>query len=82
MGHDIGMKVKTSITLSEHILKAIDRVRDKSQSRSFFIEQAVRYYLLDNAKRERDNKDFEILNENSEQLNLEAEDVLSYQADW
>ena len=76
------MKIKTSITLSEDILKAIDRVLDKSQNRSQFIEHALRYYLEETAKRDRDNKDFEILNKNSEQLNREAEDVLTYQVDW
>jgi metal-responsive CopG/Arc/MetJ family transcriptional regulator len=82
MEYIVSMKVKTSITLSEDILEAIDRVLDKSQNRSSFIEQALRYYLEETAKRERDNKDLEILNKNSKQLNLEAEDVLSYQVDW
>jgi len=76
------MKVKTSITLSKDILDAIDRMLDKSQNRSSFIEQALRYYLEETAKRKRDNKDLEILNKNSKQRNLEAEDVLSYQVDW
>ena len=76
------MKLKTSITLSEDILKAIDRVLDKSQNRSQFIEHALRYYFEETARRDRDNKDLEILNKNSEQLNREAEDVLTYQVDW
>ena len=83
------MKLKTSITLSADILEAIDRMLDETENRSAFIEHAIRYYIEHAlryylemmAKRDRDNKDFEILNKNSARLNREAEDVLSYQVE-
>ena len=74
------MKVKTSITLSEDILEAMDEVLE-GKNRSAFIEAALRVYLRLLKKRERDTRDLEILNKQSERLNQEAEDVLSYQVD-
>ncbi len=75
------MKVKTSITLSEDILKTIDRIIVKPKNRSAFIENVLRDYLEKKAKKLRDDKDLEILNKNSDRLNREAEDVLSYQVE-
>ena len=75
------MKIKTSITLSEDILEAIDRIIVKPKNRSAFIENALRDYLEKRAKKLRDDKDLEILNKNSDRLNREAEDVLSYQVE-
>jgi metal-responsive CopG/Arc/MetJ family transcriptional regulator len=73
------MKIKTSITLSEDIIQAIDRIAGKSKNRSAIIEAALRAYITQKAKELRDRGDFDILNKNSERLNREAEDVLSYQ---
>jgi len=75
------MKVKTSITLSEEVLRAIDLAVKGSANRSGFIEQAVRSYLRQNAREQRDAGDLEILNSNALKLNKEAADVLSYQVD-
>lgn len=74
------MKVKTSITLSEDILRAMDKVLE-GKNRSAFIEAALRAYMRLLKKRERDIRDLEILNKESDRLNREAEDVLSYQVD-
>ena len=74
------MKVKTSITLSEDILEAMDELLG-GKNRSAFIEAALRIYMRLLKKRERDLRDLEILNKKSERLNQEAEDVLSYQVD-
>lgn len=76
------MKVKTSITLSEDILLAIDQILGKSKSRSAFIEYALRDYLRKRSKTLRNEKDLEILNRNSKRLNREAEDVLTYQVEF
>ena len=73
------MKIKTSITLSEEVLRAIDQISGESKNRSAFIELAIRDYLKKKAKKLRDDRDLEILNQNSKRLNREAEDVLSYQ---
>jgi len=75
------MKIKTSITLSEDILQSIDKILGDSRNRSAFIEAALRAYLTQRAKKSRDDKDLEILNKNSERLNKEAEDVLTYQVE-
>jgi hypothetical protein len=50
-------------------------------TRSALIEQAVRDFLAVQAKRTRDVRDLEILNRRAETLNVEAEDVLSYQVE-
>ena len=75
------MKIKTSITLSEEILKEVDKLSGRYGNRSILIEQAVREFLAAGAKRRRDLRDIEILNRRADALNKEAEDVLSYQVD-
>jgi metal-responsive CopG/Arc/MetJ family transcriptional regulator len=75
------MKVKTSITLSEDVLRAIDQISGESINRSAFIELALKDYLAEKAKKMRDQRDLEILNNNSKSLNSEAEDVLTYQVE-
>lgn len=73
------MKVKTSITLSEELLGAIDRHQSDFKSRSEFLEQAARSYLIRLARRKAEQRDLEILNRRADELNAEAEDVLGYQ---
>ena len=73
------MKIKTSITLSEEILKEVDKLSGRYGNRSILIEQAVREFLAAGAKRRRDLRDIEILNRRADALNKEAEDILSYQ---
>jgi metal-responsive CopG/Arc/MetJ family transcriptional regulator len=75
------MKVKTSITLSEDVLRAIDQMSGESINRSAFIELALKDYLAKKAKKMRDQRDLEILNNSSKRLNSEAEDVLTYQVE-
>lgn len=75
------MKIKTSVTLSEDVLRDLDRLVDKHRDRSELIEVALREYLARRAKEIRDAKDLDIINKNAVELNREAEDVLSYQVD-
>jgi metal-responsive CopG/Arc/MetJ family transcriptional regulator len=75
------MKRKTSITLSEGVVKAVDRLTPKGGSRSETIERLLRESVLRQARRSRDLKDLEVINRHAEQLNEEAEDVLTYQVD-
>ena len=75
------MKIKTSITLSEEILKEVDKLSSRYGNRSVLIEQAIREFLAAGEKRRRDLQDIEILNLRADALNKEAEDVLSYQVD-
>lgn len=74
------MKIKTSITISKDLIKEIDSVISKSGNRSLFIEEAVIDYLKHRKRLTRDQKDFEIINNHSDELNNEAADILTYQA--
>jgi metal-responsive CopG/Arc/MetJ family transcriptional regulator len=75
------MKRKTSITLSEEIVREIDELCSRYGNRSLLIERAIRDFLTAEAKRKRDMQDSEILNRRGDALNKEAKDVLSYQVD-
>ena len=70
--------MKTSITLSEEIIAAIDRLTRKGGSRSETIERLLKQSFTADARRARDRKDLQIINDNAETLNEEAEDVLTY----
>ena len=75
------MKVKTSITLSEELIRQIDALSSQYGTRSALIERAVRDFLATVAQRQREAQDLEILNRRAEALNIEAADVLSYQVE-
>lgn len=75
------MKVKTSITLSQAILRKIDRQAKGENNRSAFIELAVKTYLEWVERSKRDQRDLETINRLSEKLNREAADVLQYQTE-
>jgi metal-responsive CopG/Arc/MetJ family transcriptional regulator len=73
------MKVKTSVTLSEDLLKAIDQFVGQYKNRSDFIEVAA-WALVSQMIREAQNaKDLEIINRLASRLNREAAEVLTYQ---
>ncbi len=75
------MKIKTSITLDEDLLKYIDDEFGEQINRSQFIEEAVKEYVSRRMHSKRDRTDLEILNRKADKLNKEAADILSYQAD-
>ena len=75
------MKVKTSITLSEELIRAMDALSSQYGTRSALIERAVRDFLATAAQHQREARDLEILNRRAEALNAEAADVLSYQVE-
>ena len=76
-----GMRVKTSVTIDERVLRAIDRATSRNRSRSRVIEDAAREFLARRARATREARDLEILNGAADALNREMEDVLMYQAD-
>ena len=79
-GEYIGsMKVKTSITLSEDLLKAIDQRSGLRRNRSEFIENALWTCIAGMVRDEQDARDLEIINRCADHLNQEAADVLAYQ---
>lgn len=76
------MKVTTSITLSENVLKEVDDFLDYPEDRSTLIEQAIREYIERQKRSSRELRaltDLELINNSAENLNKEAEDILSYQ---
>ncbi len=73
------MRVKTSITLPEDLLRSLDRAAGGLTNRSRAIEQAVRDMLDAKARAERDARDVELINRRADRLNDEAADVLDYQ---
>jgi metal-responsive CopG/Arc/MetJ family transcriptional regulator len=74
------MKEKTSITLSRDVLKSVDRLAGSKHSRSAFIERVLRRYLRERAKAALEARDLERINSAADRLNLEAAEVLDYQA--
>jgi metal-responsive CopG/Arc/MetJ family transcriptional regulator len=74
------MKEKTSITLSRDVLKSVDRLAGSKHSRSAFIEGVLRRYLRERAKAALQARDLERINNGADRLNLEAAEVLDYQA--
>ncbi|MBN1458787.1 MAG: ribbon-helix-helix protein, CopG family [Armatimonadetes bacterium] len=79
------MKIRTSVTLSDDVLKLIDRNARGEKNRSAFIsaliETAVRAYLEAMGRRRRDREDLATIDRLAEKLNAEAGDVLGYQVE-
>ena len=75
------MRVKTSVTIEESVLRAIDKTTSRTRSRSRVIEDAAREFLARRVRAAREARDLAILNESADALNREMEDVLAYQAD-
>ena len=74
------MKIKTSITLSEDLLREIDaRVEAQRRSRSEFIEEAVRAFLAHADRLTLQAREAALLREHAAALNAEMADVLEYQ---
>lgn len=73
------MKVKTSVILSDDLLKAIDECSGPHMNRSEFIEKALRNYISQETRDRQNAKDLEIINRKADRLNDEAADVLTYQ---
>jgi metal-responsive CopG/Arc/MetJ family transcriptional regulator len=74
------MKEKTSITLSQDVLREIDRLAGSKHSRSAMIERLLRSSLRERKRAEMHMRDLARINRAAEQLNAEASDVLEYQA--
>ena len=73
------MKIKTSITLSKDVFKAVNKLSRSYRNRSEFIEIALRAYIAQAIRSEQNVRDLEIMNRRADTLNSEAEDVLAYQ---
>ena len=74
-------KVKTSVSLSEGLLQAVDALAGKT-SRSAWIERSVRASVQRALRRQRDENDVRLLNEHADNLDHESADALAYQTPW
>jgi metal-responsive CopG/Arc/MetJ family transcriptional regulator len=75
------MRVKTSVTIDEGVLRAIDKATNRERSRSRVLEDAAREFLTRRARVAREARDLKIINEAADALNREMDDVLTYQVD-
>ena len=73
------MKVKTSVTLSEDILAAVDKAAGRTGSRSAVIEKMLRDRLDELTRVQSRAAELERLNRRADALNAEAADVLTFQ---
>jgi metal-responsive CopG/Arc/MetJ family transcriptional regulator len=75
------MKVKTSITLSEGLLKTIRRAAKPGESRSRTIERLLRASTAATTRQAAAERDLALINRHADALNAEADDALAFQAD-
>lgn len=73
------MKAKTSLTISEDLIEAIDRLAGSKVSRSAFVEGILRDFVDGRAQARRDSRDVAAINRHAAALNLEMADALSFQ---
>ena len=73
------MKLKTSITLEQEVITAVDEAAREGESRSQVIERLLRQSFLVRERGKIDKRDRNIINEHADELNEEAVDVLAYQ---
>lgn len=75
------MKIKTSITLSQDLLRRADaRAKARQWSRSEFIEQAVRAFLTHTDRMALQTREAALLRKHARSLNAEMAEVLEFQA--
>jgi metal-responsive CopG/Arc/MetJ family transcriptional regulator len=74
------MKAKTSLTLSDDLLRDLDRMAGPKVSRSSFIESILRDFVEQRARQKRLAQEVAAINQHAEKLNSEMSDALSFQA--
>lgn len=74
------MKTKTSLTLSEDLLKTLDKMSGPTVSRSAFIERILREFIERPGKVRRNAQEVAAINRHVAHLNAEMSDALSFQA--
>ena len=75
------MKLKTSITLDQEVVAAVEAIARSGESRSQVIERLLRQSLAARARSAMDERDRGIINAHADELNEEALDVLGYQVE-
>ena len=74
------MKIRTSLTLSENLLKTLDRLAGPNASRSAFVETILRDFVEVRMQAKREARAIAEINRHCAQLNSEMSDVLSFQS--
>ncbi len=79
------MKIRTSIKLSKELLIEVDALAGKKHNRSEIVETALRDYVArenrKESRKELNQRDIELINENAEILNKQVLETLEYQVD-
>ncbi len=73
------MKAKTSLTISEDLIKSIDKLAGSKVSRSAFVENILRDFVEGRAQARRDAREIAAINRHAAELNVEMVDALSFQ---
>jgi metal-responsive CopG/Arc/MetJ family transcriptional regulator len=73
------MKIKTSVTISQELLRVMDEFLDADKNRSLFLEKAAWSYIAKLRRAQRNARDIEIINQRADYLNAEVLDALAYQ---
>ena len=79
--YDWSMKVKTSVTLEQGVVAAVEKAAQDGESRSQVIERLLRESLATRGRAAIDERDRDIIDAHADELNDEAADVLAYQVD-
>jgi metal-responsive CopG/Arc/MetJ family transcriptional regulator len=74
------MKAKISLTLSDDLLRDLDRMAGPKVSRSSFIESILRDFVEQRARQKRLAQEVAAINQHAQRLNSEMSDALSFQA--
>ena len=73
------MKAKASLTISEDLIKSIDKLAGPKVSRSAFVENILRDFVDGHAQARRDARETAAINRHAAELNAEMVDALSVQ---
>jgi metal-responsive CopG/Arc/MetJ family transcriptional regulator len=76
------MKQKTSVSLSEDVLRQLQRYAGSAASRSAYIERVLRRHFRRRARAEINARDRQRIDAAADRLNQEAAEVLEDQAGW
>ena len=77
----MGIKQKTSVTLSEDVLSGLKKAKRQGESRSQTVDRLLRERMADAAAVQARAHEIEQINRHVEALNAEALDVLTYQGE-
>jgi len=81
MEYYCGMKRKTSVTLSEDIVKILDKTAKPDESRSEVIERLLRERLAALARQAADDRDRALIDQHAAKRNPDVLETLSHQGD-